>query len=296
MNLVKVNLACGDVFIDSDDWINFDFAPASSSVIKANLLDKLPLPDDGASLVYASHFFEHIPRDAIAGFLRECFRILAPGGSIRLVLPDFEEMASTYLKYRDAGEHEKADFLIVEIIDQAVRRRPGGELGDIYRQLRSQTGESVAEMRQFINGRNGEAFGGLINESKFALNSASMHACKQNIAGGAAAHHRYLDTGLPSITPQGVSRTERQPGRHWRAAPMALGLSPSHSYFARSRVYRCSEDGLRSDRNRRLSVASAGCMLRWFPAERRGVYVYRGAQARVNTIAASCISLGVHDE
>ncbi|MBY5267710.1 hypothetical protein BB931_05000 [Spiribacter salinus] len=137
------------------------------------------MPDGSVGVVYASHFFEHIPRDSIAGFLQECFRILAPGGSIRLVLPDFEEMASTYLKYRSTSEHEKAEFLIVEIIDQAVRRRPGGELGDTYRQLRSQTGESAAEMRQFINGRNGEAFGGLTNKSQFAPNSASKQASKQ---------------------------------------------------------------------------------------------------------------------
>ena len=121
-----INLACGPFFIDNDDWANFDFSTTNLSVRRANLLDRLPLPSGKAELVYATHFLEHIPRRDVHNFLFECHRVLMPGGVIRLVMPDLEEMARSYLKLRDSNEHELADFLVVEMVDQCVRRHSGG--------------------------------------------------------------------------------------------------------------------------------------------------------------------------
>lgn len=53
MNLMKVNLACGDVFVDAPDWLNLDFAPVSDAVKKANLLKRLPVPDNSAAVAKA---------------------------------------------------------------------------------------------------------------------------------------------------------------------------------------------------------------------------------------------------
>ena len=152
----KVNLGCGPVFIDSPDWINLDFSPASSAVRKANLLDTLPLADESASLVYSSHFLEHVPRDLVPGLLRDWSRVLQPGGIVRLVVPDLENMAREYLSMRESGAHEKADFVVLEIIDQCVRRESGGELGRLYRQLASQEANSAAPMIEYIRQRTGE--------------------------------------------------------------------------------------------------------------------------------------------
>lgn len=156
MNKIFINLGCGDVFVESQDWINLDYWPVSPSVKRANLLARLPLPSEGAKLVYASHFLEHIPKPDVAAFLKECHRVLEPGGVLRLVLPDLQEMASSYLKYREAGDHARADFLVLEIIDQCVRRTPGGELGRFYRSLREKPSEDAKRMGAFIRERTGE--------------------------------------------------------------------------------------------------------------------------------------------
>lgn len=133
MSQIYVNIACGDSFIDG--WKNFDYQPYSPLVTKANLLDQLPLSDISADVIYSSHFLEHIPRNLVEFFLAECFRVTKPGGRLRLVLPDLEEMCRTYLDCRDKGEHDKADFLVLEMIDQCVRSIPGGELGSFYKNL-----------------------------------------------------------------------------------------------------------------------------------------------------------------
>ncbi len=80
---------------------------------------------------------------------------MQPGGVRRLVLPDFENLYRAYLKYRDQGDHGKADFIILEIVDQCVRRKPGGELGRFYSTLRGSPTNKTA-MIEFVRERTGE--------------------------------------------------------------------------------------------------------------------------------------------
>jgi predicted SAM-dependent methyltransferase len=133
MERTYVNIACGDSYVDG--WHNLDYVPHSSSVTKANLLERLPFKDNEVDVVYSSHFLEHIPRGQLVPFLTECFRITKPGGKLRFVLPDLEVLCSVYLECRARGEHERADFLILEMIDQCVRSVPGGELGAYFKEL-----------------------------------------------------------------------------------------------------------------------------------------------------------------
>lgn len=150
-----INLGCGSIYIDAPDWLNLDFNPVFPGVRTANLLKRLPLPSEDAELIYSSHFVEHIPKGDVRAFMRECYRVLRPNGLLRLVLPDFEEMARTYLNLRESGENEKADFLVLEIIDQCVRRESGGELGNFYSRLHDEAIRQ-ADLIEFVRMRTGE--------------------------------------------------------------------------------------------------------------------------------------------
>jgi len=150
---VKINLGCGPVFVDDGAWVNLDFAPVSRAVKQANLLGRLPFADNTAAVVYSSHFLEHVPRAAVAGVLAQCFRVLQPGGSVRLVLPDLENLCSEYLAHRGNGENDKADFIVLEMVDQCVRSNSGGELGRFYQRLKQ---AESADMIEFVRERTGE--------------------------------------------------------------------------------------------------------------------------------------------
>ena len=129
MRGLSLNLGCGPVFVDSPNWLNLDFSPATPAVYKANLLERLPVGNESASVIYSSHFLEHVPRDMVPGLLNECLRVLQHDGMLRLVLPDLENLASEYLTMRKAGEHDKADFVVLELVDQCIRRERSGDLG-----------------------------------------------------------------------------------------------------------------------------------------------------------------------
>jgi SAM-dependent methyltransferase len=145
-----LNLACGDFYLDTPEWINLDWYPHSKSVRKANLLDPLPFPDNHFEIVYSSHFIEHIPKSDITNFIFECHRVMKPGGIIRIVVPDFENIAREYVKNIDTGKSEEAEFNIIELIDQCVRTKSGGELSS----WRARTDINDA-MKSYISNRTG---------------------------------------------------------------------------------------------------------------------------------------------
>lgn len=75
-----------------------------------------PLPWAGGSFsaVYASHLLEHLYADEARRLLRECFRVLTPGGVIRIVVPDLRPMVTGYLASEPdpQGRELPADTLI----------------------------------------------------------------------------------------------------------------------------------------------------------------------------------------
>ena len=137
------------------DRLNLDYASTSSAVQPANLLVRLPLADVTAHLIYSSHFLEYIPRDLVAPFLQQCWRILKPGGLLRLVVSDLENLCRNYLHPLDQGEHEKAYFMVLELLDQCVRRQSGGELGRYYQSLKADP-QGNESSKVFVRERAGE--------------------------------------------------------------------------------------------------------------------------------------------
>lgn len=54
------------------------------------------MADGAATLVYASHVLEHFGRGEYKAVLKEWYRVLAPGGILRLAVPDFAACAALY--------------------------------------------------------------------------------------------------------------------------------------------------------------------------------------------------------
>src|SRR5690242_7915504 len=90
-----LNLGCGQRFHSA--WINVDHVPSDSSVIQHDLAQGIPFPNNSFDVVYHSHLLEHFSRPEGARFLKECSRVLKPGGLLRIAVPDLERIARTYL-------------------------------------------------------------------------------------------------------------------------------------------------------------------------------------------------------
>lgn len=88
--------------------------------IHHDLAHSIPLADGVADFVYSSHFLEHLFRKDGERLLAESFRVLKPGGTVRVVVPDLAYALSLY----SAGEKEKMllDNFFVEDDDSYYAR------------------------------------------------------------------------------------------------------------------------------------------------------------------------------
>lgn len=90
---MKLHLGCGPRHIPG--FVHVDAQPAFHVDI-VGPVEQLPMGDDSVSLIYASHVLEHFGRRAYKEVLKEWFRVLKPGGILRLSVPDFAACAAIY--------------------------------------------------------------------------------------------------------------------------------------------------------------------------------------------------------
>lgn len=118
MSCLKLNLGCGSNYVDG--WINIDYALGSRlaqnpvfaflnrrlhlfnvswdrRILIHDLRRSLPFENDSIDVIYSSHTLEHLRREDGFRLLTECHRILKTGGIVRIVVPDFEEIATQYV-------------------------------------------------------------------------------------------------------------------------------------------------------------------------------------------------------
>jgi predicted SAM-dependent methyltransferase len=128
----RLHLGCGGRH--HPDWLNLDLKPQHPSVARFDVTEPLPFGDQQFDAVYHAHLLEHLPRASALPFLRECHRVLKPGGILRVVVPDLEQIARIYLEsvsrawLGDAEAQRRHAWALMEMYDQVVREQPGGEM------------------------------------------------------------------------------------------------------------------------------------------------------------------------
>ncbi len=91
---VYINLGCG--LDSSSEFINIDALPFPNIHYIQAIYDLSMFANNSVDLVYASHVMEHIPRDKFKTTLTEWRRVLKPGGTLRLAVPDFDALVEIY--------------------------------------------------------------------------------------------------------------------------------------------------------------------------------------------------------
>jgi len=82
----------------SKNWINVDIDPdRGDMIVDFNKFRTFPLDSNTVAHIYGSHVFEHMSIYVTDAVFSECFRVLQPGGVIRLILPDVEKSIREYL-------------------------------------------------------------------------------------------------------------------------------------------------------------------------------------------------------
>ena len=82
-----------------EGWEILDVNPGPLVDHQGNAIDLSQFADGTFAEVYASHVLEHFDyKDALVAALREWHRVLAPGGVLRLSVPDIDVLAHLLLQ------------------------------------------------------------------------------------------------------------------------------------------------------------------------------------------------------
>jgi len=121
-----------------DGWINFDASPSlrlqrlplvgrcfksppfPQNVRYGDIVQGLPLAKDSCEAIYCSHVLEHLSLTDLQIVLRNTRSYLKEGGVFRLVVPDLECLAQSYLKSQEAD----AAIRFVENTGLGLKERP----------------------------------------------------------------------------------------------------------------------------------------------------------------------------
>jgi predicted SAM-dependent methyltransferase len=99
---LRLHIGCGQEAIAG--WINIDShaLPGVDRVLDV----RKGLPFRNVSAIYAEHFLEHLGLDDGLGFLKECRRVLAPSGVLRLSTPNLDWVYATHYRLPQVSAEE----------------------------------------------------------------------------------------------------------------------------------------------------------------------------------------------
>lgn len=101
---LKLHLGSGT--LRPPGWVNVDVVGMDPD-LHWDLTRPLPFPDAVAEAVFLEHVLEHFPLAQALEMLAEARRLLAPGGILRVGVPDFGRYAESYAGDRQFIEHER---------------------------------------------------------------------------------------------------------------------------------------------------------------------------------------------
>ncbi|MBD2327189.1 methyltransferase domain-containing protein [Alkalinema sp. FACHB-956] len=151
-----INIGCGQTL--HPDWINLDLVPSSSAVRSFDIRRGLPFADRTCDVCYSSHVLEHLQPAQASFLIAEAFRVLKPGGILRVIVPDLEQIARLYLATLEqslSGDSQaiaQYDWMLLELLDQMTRTHGGGEMGQYLDRLNAPNADLTLD---FVRSRMG---------------------------------------------------------------------------------------------------------------------------------------------
>jgi predicted SAM-dependent methyltransferase len=92
-------------------WLNTDLLPTGRKIAYLDATRRFPFNDDTFDYVYSEHMIEHIEHESAVFMLRECFRVLKPGGKIRISTPDLKVYTGLHSKEKTASQNHYIEWV-----------------------------------------------------------------------------------------------------------------------------------------------------------------------------------------
>ena len=154
-----LNIGCGENVYPQ--FVNLDFYWRPGIDVCMDITKQgYPIPDGSMEGVYTEHCLEHVPLEAGTKNLAEIYRVLRPGGTLRIVVPDGELYFTIYNK-KLTGEsaimpYEEGYITPIARINSLFRSYGHQFIYDFetFRLLLEKTGFKDIKKVKYMEGRN----------------------------------------------------------------------------------------------------------------------------------------------
>lgn len=92
-------------------WLNTDIVPSGAGIVFLDSTKPFPIEDASFDYVFSEHHIEHLTYAEGLITLRECYRVLRPGGRIRIATPSLETLIGLYTGQTDDVQQRYIRFI-----------------------------------------------------------------------------------------------------------------------------------------------------------------------------------------
>ena len=92
----RLHLGCGNIRLPG--FCNVDILTTHAVDVISDISKLDNFNDDSIELIYACHVLEHFSHDDAVNVLKRWFQVLAPGGELRISVPDIDRIVKIYTK------------------------------------------------------------------------------------------------------------------------------------------------------------------------------------------------------
>lgn len=169
-------------------WLNTEYGwGPPRGVLYLDATQVFPLDSNCFDYIFSEHMIEHVPLAGALNMLTECYRVLKPGGRIRISTPPLEFLLD--LMTRPSADHLRyAEYHYREHLPDAPLKVPAAIVNDYYR----------AWGHQFVHDRQSLATlllkAGFVNLQEFPINVSG----DEHLRG--LENERRMPEGLLAIT------------------------------------------------------------------------------------------------
>jgi predicted SAM-dependent methyltransferase len=91
---VHLHLGCGRRYLNG--FVNVDANPRQKVDLWLDVRNGIPFGDGSVASIYTTHMLEHFYPDELQRLLAECYRVLRPGGGMRIIVPSLRTAIEAY--------------------------------------------------------------------------------------------------------------------------------------------------------------------------------------------------------
>lgn len=176
-----LNLGSGPRGLASNNWVNVDGYMDTNVAYCMDFNNKLPFPDNCFEGIFCEHVLEHFNLENGQKLLHECFRVLSPGGCLRIIVPDGEKVMNAYFNNpTELLERRGVDMACaMEAVNSYFRQRYEHQIaydGALLSYQFSQAGFTQVSRASFGIGKVSSPV--IIDDKKYEWESLYMEAVK----------------------------------------------------------------------------------------------------------------------